>query len=149
MVFNSIILFLISLLGFRPQESKGTVLRLKVGEKDPGHLDQWAATKTSHEGNAVNISVRASCEAIIGGYCSIVFSLNILLCYTINDSLDRFNRRCGLFFIGRYSVFVETVSTDGEGESFQTRKEFDEDTFIVLFNPWCKGSDTIDYYLHY
>ena len=44
-------------------------------------------------------------------------------------------------FSGRYSVYIETVSK-ADGEKFQNRRGF-EDEFIVLFNPWCKGIDTI------
>ena len=52
-----------------------------------------------------------------------------------------------MWFTGRYHVFVET-QTEADGKKFQVRKEFDEDMFAVLFNPWCEGtkraqSDTI------
>lgn len=44
--------------------------------------------------------------------------------------------------VGRYHIYVETVTQGSEGsdeKTLQSRKEFD-DTLIMLFNAWCPGN---------
>jgi len=89
--------------GSRPQESKGSVLRIPVREKAGEDAEQWTATLTDHDEESISVNIRPSAEAIVG----------------------------------RYHTYVETV-THADGETFQTRTEFDGDMFVVLFNPWCK-----------
>jgi len=42
--------------------------------------------------------------------------------------------------VGRYSIFIETKTkkSGSEDEYLDYRKKIDE-TFVVLFNAWCKG----------
>ena len=57
------------LSGHRPQESKGTVVRLPVNEGvDKTNPDQWAATLTAQEGKSITVSVRPSADAVVGKY---------------------------------------------------------------------------------
>ena len=39
--------------------------------------------------------------------------------------------------VGRYKIFIETVTGDGEDAVIE-RQKF-PDSFILLFNAWCKG----------
>ena len=53
------------------------------------------------------------------------------------------SRFCQVFtpadaIIGRYNVWVQTYSSDAE-KSYSSLREFPEQSFILLFNPWCKG----------
>ncbi|CAH1780198.1 unnamed protein product [Owenia fusiformis] len=56
--------------GNRPQENKGTVIRLSLLEKDSGDFEEWRAVlnKTQNDDKELNISIIPSAEAIVGRY---------------------------------------------------------------------------------
>ena len=95
----------VHVLGTRPLQSKGSLLRVTVKDSDPPSTEVWSAKKKSAVDNTLTISVTPSARAIIG----------------------------------KYSLFVESGTTGDNGNQQTNRTKF-EDNFIVLFNPWCKGT---------
>ena len=92
-------------LGERPQESKGTLLRIPVTTEESKNPNAWHAQLVQHDYAVLSIAVTPSAEAIVG----------------------------------KYQLYVDTLTVNPDGSRYQHRPEKFEDGICVLFNPWCSG----------
>ena len=95
--------------GYRPQESKGTLLRIQVTTEESKNPNEWHAQLVQHDYAVLSIAVTPSAEAIIG----------------------------------KYQLYVDTLTVNPDGSKYQYRHEF-EDDICVLFNPWCSGESFLN-----
>lgn len=99
-----------NLTGAKPQQSKGTIIRIPVGltvgsKSTSGPPYDWNCQTTETGERSVTVTITPPSDSIVG----------------------------------KYTLFVETQSSGGEGEEQSKDRREEPDEIYILFNPWCPG----------